>query len=279
MRRRRVVEATHPGRFKEDKKMQGTKYGVITGASSGIGCEFAKRLAREGYSLVLVARRTAKLEELAQRLGKENPDIECRVFRADLSTREGCYALADFLADIPVEVFINNAGYGDCGFFPEGDMEKELGMIDLNVTAVHILTKLMLRKMQNQEEGYILNVASSAGLIPAGPYMATYYATKAYVASLSRAVAEELRQRKSPIYVGCLCPGPVDTEFNDVANVRFALKGISARKCADYAITKMFRKKRVIVPTWKMKLVVTCGRFIPQGLYIWLAAHQQKKKI
>ena len=137
--------------------MQGTKYGVITGASSGIGYEFARRLACEGYSLVLVARRTAKLEELAQTLGEENPDIECKVFRADLSTREGGYALADFLADIPVEVFINNAGYGDCGFFPDGNMEKELGMIDLNVTAVHILTKLMLRKMQNQARAILID--------------------------------------------------------------------------------------------------------------------------
>lgn len=270
---------TGPGMHEEDKNMQDTKYGVITGASSGIGYEFARRLACEGYSLVLVARRTGKLEELAQTLGEENPDIECKVFRADLSTREGCYALADFLADIPVEVFINNAGYGDCGFFPDGNMEKELGMIDLNVTAVHILTKLMLRKMQNQEAGYILNVASSAGLIPAGPYMATYYATKAYVASLSRAIAEELRQNGSHIYVGCLCPGPVDTEFNDVANVRFALKGISAYKCANYAITKMFRKKKVIVPTLKMKAAVTMGRFIPQNWYIRIAAHQQKKKM
>lgn len=256
-----------------------TTYAVITGASSGIGYEFARRLAYEGYSLILVARRERKLAELKEKLQTELPDINCKIYIADLSKETECYGLADFLADIPIEVFINNAGYGDCGYFPDGSLDKELGMIAVNVTAVHILTKLMLRKMQNQRRGYILNVASSAGLIPAGPYMATYYATKSYVASLSRAIAEELRQHGSNIYVGCLCPGPVDTEFNDVANVKFALRGISAYRCANTAVTGMFRGKSVIVPTLKMKCAVTFGRFLPQKLYIRIAAHQQKKKI
>lgn len=108
--------------------------------------------------------------------------------------------------------------------------------------------------------------------------MATYYATKAYVASLSRAVAKELRQHNSAVYVGCLCPGPVDTEFNDVANVKFALRGISAEYCANYAIDRMKKKKTVIIPTLQMKLVTVCGRLIPQSLYISLVSHQQKKK-
>ena len=96
-------------------------------------------------------------------------------------------------------------------------------MIDLNVKALHYLTKGAAKIMDRQGYGYILNVASSAGLIPAGPYMATYYATKAYVTSLSRAVAEEFKQKNSRVYIGCLCPGPVDTEFNDVANVKFSI--------------------------------------------------------
>lgn len=131
--------------------------------------------------------------------------------------------------------------------------------------------------MRVKDRGFILNVASSAGLIPAGPYMAAYYASKAYVASLSRAVACELRQSHSHVYVGCLCPGPVDTEFNDVANVRFALKGISAEYCANYAIDRMMKHKTVIVPTLRMKLATTCGRFLPQSLYIKIVSHQQKK--
>ena len=109
---------------------------------------------------------------------------------------------------LPVGILINDAGFGDCGSFLETDADKEMQMIDVNVKAMHLLMKLMLRRMEKQEGGYILNVASSAGLLPAGPYMATYYATKAYIASLTRAVALELKQRGSRVYVGALCPGP-----------------------------------------------------------------------
>ena len=152
-------------------------------------------------------------------------------------------------------------------------------MIDVNVKAMHLLMKLMLRRMEKQEGGYILNVASSAGLLPAGPYMATYYATKAYIASLTRAVALELKQRGSRVYVGALCPGPVNTEFNAVANVEFALAGITPEYCVRYALKQMKRRKVVIVPTLTLKAVITCGRFIPQKVLIAITAHQQKKKL
>ena len=254
-------------------------YAVITGASSGIGMQFAGKLAKEGYDIIIVARRTRKLKELSAELGKNCHDIKCEIFTADLLLLDECQRLMDYLDEKPVEVFINNAGYGDCGSFTDTDIGKEIGMIDVNVRAVHFLTKKILLQMQRSGKGYILNVASSAGLIPAGPYMATYYATKAYVTSLTRAVAEELRQQKSDIYIGCLCPGPVDTELNDVANVRFALKGISADYCADYALKMMKKQKTVIVPTFKMKLATVCGRFIPQNLYIRIVSHQQKKKL
>lgn len=254
-------------------------YAVITGASSGIGAQFAKRLAKEGYDLILVARRKEKLGKLSDSITKKYTDIKCEVFTADLLQLDECQRLADHLEEKDVKIFINNAGYGDCGAFCDTDIAKEIGMIDVNVRAVHFLTKKMVQQMGRKNQGYILNVASSAGLIPAGPYMAAYYATKAYVASLSRAVAEELRQNGSHIYVGCLCPGPVDTEFNEVANVSFALKGISAEYCANYAIDMMKKRKTVIVPTLRMKLAVTCGRFIPQNLYIRIVSHQQKKKL
>ncbi len=254
-------------------------YAVITGASSGIGTQIAKRLAKDGYDLILVARRREKLHKISRIICKKYKEIKCEIFVADLSQLGECQRLLDYLEKKDIKVFINNAGFGDCGAFSDTDIKKELDMIDLNVKAVHYLTKNMIRQMKIADSGYILNVASSAGLIPAGPYMATYYATKAYVASLSRAVAEELHQRNSHIYVGCLCPGPVDTEFNDVANVSFALKGISAVYCANYAINKMYERKVVIVPTLRMKLATTCGRFIPQSLYIKMVSHQQKKKI
>lgn len=250
------------------------QYAVITGASSGIGAEFAKRFAKEGYKLVLIARRKERLEELAKTL-----DTECMIVTADLSDMGECKRVAQELQKEDVEVFVNNAGFGYCGETLNIENDAELNMIDLNVKAMHLLTKLFLDRMVKKDKGYILNVASSAGLLPAGPYMSSYYATKAYVTSYTKGVAEELRRRKSKVYVGYLCPGPVDTEFNKVANVEFALKGITASYCANYAVTQMFRKKITIVPAWKMKALVTLSRFLPDSIYIRIAAKQQRKKI
>ncbi len=250
------------------------KYAVITGASSGIGTEFAKRLAAKGYALVLVARREDRLKRLAKRL-----KAECEVFVADLTQRVECEKLCEWLAGKDVEVFINNAGFGDCGEFTETDVDKDLDMIRLNVAALHLLTKRMVKYFKGKGSGYLLNVASSAGLLPAGPYMATYYATKAYVTSLTRAVARELKEAGSGVYVGCLCPGPVDTEFNAVANVEFALKGIRPGYCVGYALDMMFRKnKTVIVPTVLMKLATTWARFIPAQAAVAAAGWQQRRK-
>lgn len=252
-------------------------YAVITGASSGIGLEFAIQLAGEGYPLILVSRRKERLEGVAWTLRKYG--VPVKVIAADLSKKSECYRLMSEIADKKIGIFINNAGFGDCGCFLETDEKKELAMIDLNVKALHLLTKLVIRKMDYQEGGYLLNVASSAGLMPAGPYMATYYATKAYVASLTRAIARELEEIGSNVYIGALCPGPVDTAFNYVANVEFALPGISAEECVAYAIRQMKRRKTVIVPTLSMKAATTLGRLIPPDLSIRLTGHQQKKKI
>lgn len=249
-------------------------YAVITGASSGIGTEFARRLAKEGYPLVLVARRKDRLEQLAASL-----KTECVVITADLSDMEECRRVMRELDSKEIEVFINNAGFGYCGETLNIETQTELDMIDVNVKAMHLFAKLALERMVKKDKGYVLNVASSAGLLPAGPYMSAYYATKAYVTSFTRGVAEELRRKKSHVYIGCLCPGPVDTEFNRVANVEFALKGISAYDCANYAVTQMFRKKVTIVPAFQMKALVVLSRFIPTKLYVRIAAKQQRKKI
>lgn len=253
-------------------------FAVITGASAGIGACFARGLAKKGYSVVLVARREEKLKELALEL-ETAYGVTCRVLACDVSTEEECFRLMEEIQGLPVEIFINNAGFGDCSPFTEGDLKKELSMVDVNIKAVHTLMKLMLQRMTDRNSGYILNVASSAGLIPAGPYMATYYATKAYVTSITQAVARELKEAKSKVYVGCLCPGPVDTEFNQIANVEFALRGISAEYCADYGIKGMFRKRTVIVPTLQMKVLLTLGRFIPRKWYVAIIAMQQKRKL
>lgn len=251
------------------------KYAVITGASSGIGMEFAKRLAAKGYTPVLVARREERLKLLAKRL-----KTECEVFAADLTQRAECEQLCEWLSEKNVEVFINNAGFGDCGEFVETDLDKDLDMIRLNVAALHLLTKRMIRRFEERGSGYLLNVASCAGLLPAGPYMATYYATKAYVTSLTRAVAQELEEAGSGVYVGCLCPGPVDTEFNAVANVEFALKGIRPGYCAGYALDMMFRKKKtVIVPTLLMKFAAAGAKLLPAKAAVMAAGWQQKRKV
>ena len=253
-------------------------YAVVTGASAGIGMFLAEGLAQRGYPLVLAARREERLKQLAERL-KLQYNVECQVVACDVSRIEECQRLMSVIETLEVEIFINNAGFGDCSPFIKGDLQKELDMVDVNVKAVHTLTKLILQKMQKTDKGYILNIASSAGLIPAGPYMATYYATKAYVTSLTQAIAQELYEAKSRIYIGCVCPGPVDTEFNAVANVEFSLPGISAEYCAQYSLKKMFQKKTVIIPTFTMKLALFGVRLLPRKWYVAITARQQKKKL
>ena len=246
---------------------------LITGATSGIGMEFAKALASEGCSLILTGRRTERLLAL-----KEQLPVECRIITADLADEQQCRVLLDDVSDAKIDVFINNAGFGAVGSFLETELDREITMVKVNDIAMHILFKGILRKMQAQGCGSILNVASSAGLLPGGPYMAAYYASKAYVVSLTRAVATELKALGSSVYVGCLCPGPVDTEFNRVADVVFSLKGISASQCVASCLAGMRRRKTVIVPTAAMKLAVFSRRFVPDRLMLKITARQQRKK-
>lgn len=248
-------------------------YVLITGASSGIGKAFAKQFAQRGYDLILVARRKERLQEISEEWTKKGR--KCLILIADLAKKKECQKVMEDVEKLPVKVFINNAGFGDCGSFLDTDVNKEMEMIHVNICAMHYLMKQMLCLMEKRGEGYILNVASSAGLLPAGPYMATYYATKSYVTSLTRAVALELKEKKSNVYVGALCPGPVDTEFNDVANVEFAIPSITPAYCAAYAIRKMKKRNIVIIPKNKMKILSFIGRIMPQSLVIRMTAHQQ----
>ena len=253
------------------------KWAVVTGASSGIGLEFVKQLARQGYPLLLVARRRKRLFYIEWKMREAG--VKCEALVADLAGEDGRKKLERWMGQHEVEVFINNAGFGLAGSFSGTDLSREQEMIDLNVYAMHTLMKIALKAMRPAGGGYILNVASSAGLFPGGPYMATYYATKAYVASLTQGVAEELRLAGSRLYVGCLCPGPVDTEFNKVAEVRFALKGITPERCVRAALKGMKRRKTVIVPTLTMKAAVLAGRLLPGRLTVKMVAGQQRKKL
>lgn len=251
---------------------------LITGASSGIGSEFAKILAYRGYSLILVARRLDRLEELAADI-LERYDVDISVVDCDLSDEKNCLSLYQSVEHEKVDVLVNNAGFGAYGEFSDTDLTTETKMIDVNCKAVHILTKLFLKDMERKNSGYILNVASSAGLMSGGPYMAAYYATKSYVVNLTRAINEELLEKGSDVYVGALCPGPVDTEFNKVAGVSFGLGGISAKNCAIEGVFGMLEKKKmVIVPTLSMKILTSLGRLVPVRLLLFVVGRLQKKK-
>lgn len=250
------------------------KTALITGASSGIGMEFAKRLADRGYRLIVTGRREERLKELS-----DEADVEVVIISGDLSKKKECFKLLDKLKNEKIDIFINNAGFGVAGSFLETDIDREINMLKLNDMAMHILFKGILKKMDAAGSGYILNVASSAGLLPAGPYMAGYYASKAYVSSLTRAVACELKEQGSKVKVAALCPGPVDTEFNERADVVFALKGISVEKCVSEAFKGMDKGKIIIVPGFTMKLAMALQHIIPYPILIKMTGHQQKKKL
>ena len=149
-------------------------------------------------------------------------------------------------------------------------------MIDTNIKAVHTLTKLFLKDFKEKDSGYILNVSSSAAFL-SGPLMSTYYATKGYVLKLTEAIYEELRREDSNVYIGTLCPGPVDTEFNDVANVKFSIQSLNSHDVAEYAINQMFKRKLIIIPGWKMKFIVF-SRLLPRKLLLRINYNIQKKK-
>lgn len=246
---------------------------LITGASSGIGRDMARELAKRGYDLILVARRRNRLEKIKNEItGVSVETIEC-----DVSTEENCTKLYNSVKDKGVDMLVNNAGFGLAGEFLSTDLNKELNMIKTNVVAVHMLTKLFLKDFAEKDRGIILNVASSAAYM-AGPYLSTYYATKNYVRRLTEAVYRELKEKNSNVSVSVLCPGPVNTEFNDVANVKFALKGLSSEYVARYAIEKTLKGKLYIIPGLQMKLGVFLLRFIPNKLMLKISAHIQKKK-
>ena len=242
---------------------------LITGASSGIGRDMARYLSSMGYDVIVVARRKDRLKELK----KELSNIE--IVDLDISKYDNCLKLFNKYKDI--DILINNAGFGVFGNFKNTDLTRELEMIDTNIKAVHILTKLYLKEFIKKDSGYILNVASTAGFY-SGPLMDTYYATKGYVLKLTEGITEELRKDKSNVYVGILCPGPTNTEFNDVAKVRFNTKSLSSEYVAKYAIDKMFKKKIIIIPGNMNKLAVFFSRFLSRKRMLKIVYNIQRKK-
>lgn len=247
---------------------------LVTGASSGIGRDIARQLSLKGYDLILVARRKDRLEELKNELST-NVEIIC----SDLSSTFNCMKLYEQIKSEDIDIVVNNAGFGLAGEFVDTKLETELDMIDLNIKTVHTLTKCFLQYFYAKNKGFILNVASSAALQPGGPLMATYYATKSYVLSMTLGIYEEIRRDKKNIYIGCLCPGPVDTEFNKVAKVEFTLPSLSSEYVAKYAVKKMFKRKTIIIPGNGMKVISFFNNFVTKKLKLKMTYNVQKKKI
>ena len=246
---------------------------LITGASSGIGLDMAKYLASQKHELILVAREKEKLEQVQKQL-----KTKVTIIVVDLAVEQKVKELYALAKKENIDVLINNAGFGDCGYFTETDLNKELDMINTNVKAVHILTKLFLKDMEKKNFGYILNVASSAAFQP-GPLMSTYYATKSYVYHLTEGVYYEQKKKKSNVHISVLCPGPIKTNFNKVAGVKFNIKQLKSEDVAKYAIDKMFENKMLIIPGFKMKCAKFFGRFLSDKALLKLTYKIQKKKV
>lgn len=245
---------------------------LITGASSGIGKDMAIYLDSLGYEVFLVGRNKEKLEETAN----ECKNIKA-IFPYDLSNINNIYKLYDKLKSEKIDLLVNNAGFGLFGFFNETDIDKELEMIDVNIKAVHLLTKLFLKDMINNNKGKILNVASIAGFY-SGPYLSTYYATKNYVLKLTMAISEELKRQKSKVTISCLCPGPVETNFNKVAGGSFKTGSLKSIYVAKYGIDKALKGKLIIIPGLTMKLGLFASRFIPYKLQLKIFYYIQRGK-
>ncbi len=243
---------------------------LITGASSGIGREMAIYLSELGYDVAIVARNKTKLEEL-----KKNLKTRVTIYEYDLSKIENCYKLYNDVKDMKVDIIVNNAGFGLFGDYRESDLDIELNMIDLNVKGLQILTKLFVNDKNTK---YILNVASSASLMIGGPLMSTYYATKSYVRSYTLSIYEELRKNGSDKVISVLCPGPVDTNFNKRANVKFNLEELDAKYVARYAIDKMFKKKLIIIPGFSVRMGLFFSRFLPTKLALKIVYKIQERK-
>lgn len=254
---------------------------LVTGGSGGIGFEIAKVLARIGFDLVLVARKRDTLEAAASQIeGKFDGSVQ--VFAADLRRPNAPQEIFDFLhnENVPVEVLVNNAGFGLGGEFADTKLQRELEMIQVNISALTHLTKLFLPAMIKRKSGRVLNVASTAAFQP-GPLMAVYYATKAYVLSFSQALAEELRD--TGVTVTVLCPGPTATDFAasaEVGNSRlFSAFGLAQPDdVAEFGVAAMMHGRRIAIPGIRNKIVAQSSRFAPRAIVTKLSRMAQESR-
>ncbi len=252
---------------------------LVTGASSGIGRDIARELAKRKYDVIIVARNEKALNELKEEL-ENKYKVKTYVKICDLTIKENCINLYKEVKDEfeNIDVLINNAGLGTCGRFTDTPLEKEEQIIDTNITALHILMKLFLKDMCKKDKGYIMNVASIAGFMP-GPLMATYYASKAYVIKLTQGIQRELKMQKSNVKVSVLCPGPVKTNFQKVADVKFNTPEAKSSDVARIAVKKMLKNKKIIFTEWYIALVRIFTKILPDSFFAFCCYYIQKRKI
>jgi uncharacterized protein len=254
---------------------------LVTGASSGLGRALARGLARRGWNLVLSARRLDALERLAQELTRDH-SVSVRALAADLARPGGADELADAVVAAGSEpgLLVNNAGVGSFGPWLEADPERELELIHLNVLAPTRLARRLAPLLSASGQGRILNVASVGAFVP-GPRMAVYYATKAYLLSWSLALAEEWRG--GGLTVTCLCPGPMDTEFQATAGfgregtARFALTGVDA--VAEAGLRGVLAGRALVVPGLPNRLVAFAPRLLPRPWVARLVHRVQRRRV
>lgn len=242
---------------------------LVTGASGGLGLEFAKLLAKDGHDLLLVARNGHRLEEIKEELEKAH-NVKVYFLACDLTEADGPDKVCEYAKDnsLDIDMLINNAGFGDFGNYLDAVWEKQRDMVNLNVLALMKLTRLLVPAMKEKGYGKVLNVASIASFQP-GPLMSIYYATKAFVLSFSEALAVELK--KTGVTVTALCPGPIRTCFEKTANLAYSglfknLKVASAEKVARFGYKKMKKGKVVAIQGGSNRLVVFSTRLAPRSL-------------
>ncbi|MDQ3804444.1 MAG: SDR family oxidoreductase [Acidobacteriota bacterium] len=253
---------------------------LVTGASGGIGEELARLIAADGHDLVLVARSRDKLERLAAELGTKH-GVAARALPKDLARAEAPREIFDGLqgAGVSVDVLVNNAGFGTYGPFVETDLQSELGLLQVNVTALTHLTKLFLPAMVERRRGYVMQVASTAAFQP-GPLMAVYYASKAYVLHLSEALSNELEG--TGVVVSALCPGPTETGFVAAAGMGdsklFDLGAMGAREVAEAGYRGMLAGKTIVIPGFRNSLLARAVGFLPRGLTTRVVRRIQERR-
>lgn len=230
---------------------------LVTGASSGIGYSIARYLSKIGYDLIVVARRRDCLCNLMREC-----KTDVKIIDLDLSIISNMYKLYEMTKDENIDILVNNAGVGLYGEFYDVDTSKEISMLNLNVIGTDVLTKLYLKDMVKKNSGRILNVSSVLSFMPV-PLMSSYYASKAYITSMSRAINTELKMKNINVTVSTLCAGAVDTNFNSDLGVSFFIPPSSSEKVAEYAVKKLMKNKEVIIPGILNKCVHAINKIIP----------------